>query len=148
MLSRRAALALAGAALAGCSALVGCSAPAPASQPAAPPQGAASGFGRTLDAPAFAELVATPGVVVLDVRTPAEFAAGHLRDAVNVDIEGADFAARLAGLDKQVTYAVYCRSGNRSQVALDAMAQAGFADAHHLGGGIGAWQANGGEVVT
>ncbi|HHU40212.1 MAG TPA: rhodanese-like domain-containing protein [Propionibacterium sp.] len=135
MFSRRAALALLGLGLVGCAA------------PAQPASGAAGGYGQTLDAAGFAELVARPGVVVLDVRTPAEFAAGHLPDAVNIDVQAADFAERIGTLDPQATHAVYCRSGNRSQVALDTLRQAGFVDAHHLGGGIGAWQAAGGDVV-
>lgn len=135
MLTRRAALAVLGLALVGCT------------TPQAGPAGGRSASGQTLDAAGFTELVATPGVVVLDVRTPEEFASGHLPGAVNLDIQAPGFTQGLEGLDKAATYAVYCRSGNRSQAALDAMAQAGFADAHHLGGGIGAWQAAGGEVV-
>lgn len=104
--------------------------------------------GAELDAAQFAAALTAPNTVVLDVRTPAEFASGHLPDAVNIDVQSADFAAQLAGLDKNVPYAVYCRSGNRSQVALDVMEGAGFTHAYHLGGGIGAWQQAGGQIVT
>lgn len=100
-----------------------------------------------LDAAAFAERVAADGVVVLDVRTPEEFAAGHLPGALNIDVEGGDFADRVAELDPAAPYALYCRSGNRSGVAMAAMADAGFADLAHLGGDIAAWEAAGGQVV-
>lgn len=102
---------------------------------------------ETLDTAQFAELVATDGVVVLDVRTPAEFASGHLTDAININVEAADFDDQIAELDQQASYAVYCRSGNRSQTALNIMRDAGFAQLHHLGGGIGAWQRAGYPVV-
>ncbi len=107
------------------------------SQRGAPTQGA------TLDAAAFAAALATPGTVVLDVRTPAEYASGHLPGALNIDIEAPDFDAKIATLAKAVPYAVYCRSGNRSGVALARMSGLGFSHAYHLGGGIGAWQSAG-----
>lgn len=104
--------------------------------------------GSAVGVEAFQERVERDDVVVLDVRTPAEFAAGHLPDAININVESSDFAARVAELDEDATYAVYCQSGNRSGVAADQMVEAGFTDVVHLGGGIGAWQDAGGEVVT
>ena len=103
---------------------------------------------ETLDAKAFATAVASPGVTVVDVRTPEEFAAGHLRGAVNIDVNGPDFKAAVGELSKDGEYALYCRSGNRSATALATMKDLGFTHAYHLGGGIGAWTAAGGEVVT
>lgn len=139
---------LAAAAVAATLTLTGCSTPASQSTtPAASGQQATASY-RTLDATAFAALVQQPGTVVLDVRTPAEYAAGHLAEAVNIDVNAADFPTRIAGLDKAVTYAVYCRSGNRSAAALEAMKAAGFTRADHLGGGIGAWQSAGLPVVS
>lgn len=102
----------------------------------------------TLPPADFAELAAADGVVLLDVRTPQEFAEGHLEGAVNLDVSGPDFASGLADLDPEATYAVYCRSGNRSQTALDLMAQAGITAAADLAGGIGAWADAGLPVVT
>jgi len=130
-------------------ALTGCTATAGA--PGTTAAGAASSSGalaETLDADAFAALVATPGVVVLDVRTPEEFAQGHLEGALNIDVSAPDFADRVGELDRAATYAVYCRSGNRSATALAEMAALGFTDAHHLAGGIGAWQRAGHPVVS
>ncbi len=101
--------------------------------------------GSHVPADAFAGAAASEGVTVIDVRTPEEFAAGHLPGAVNIDVSAATFPAEVATLDPQADYAVYCQSGNRSRVALEAMAAAGVEHTVGLEGGIGAW---GGEVVT
>jgi phage shock protein E len=66
--------------------------------------------------------------VVIDVRTPSEYAAGHVAGARNIDVEAADFATNIASLDKKATYLVYCHSGRRSALAADQMAAAGFKD--------------------
>ena len=95
-----------------------------------------------------ADVLGQPGVTVLDVRTPAEYAAGHLPGAINVDIEGGAFEQQVEQLPKDATYFVYCRSGNRSGVATDQMAELGFTDIYDLQGGIVDWQAAGGQVVT
>jgi rhodanese-related sulfurtransferase len=89
----------------------------------------------------------TPGTIVLDVRTPAEFATGHLPGAQNIDIEGPDFASGIAALDKTATYAVYCHSGNRSATAMQQMTAASFTHVYDLAGGIGAWQTMGGPMT-
>jgi phage shock protein E len=104
--------------------------------------------GAELDAAAFAAALKLPGTTVIDVRTAAEWAEGHLPGAVNIDIASPDFNAQVAALDPSAPYAVYCRSGNRSARALAEMAAVGLSGAYHLGGGIGAWQNAGGEVVT
>ena len=63
-------------------------------------------------------------------------------------MEGADFAKSIATLDRTKAYAVYCRSANRSKVAMNQMKQAGFTQMYDLAGGITAWKSAGGEVVT
>ncbi len=103
---------------------------------------------QNLDPQAFAARASTPGVVILDVRTPEEFATGHLPGAINIDVEAADFTNQIAALDKTATYAVYCRSGNRSAVAMNEMAGEGFTDLADLAGGITAWAQAGGTIVT
>lgn len=103
---------------------------------------------QRVDVAGFADVVARPGVTVVDVRTPAEFASGHLEGALNYDVEGADFAEQIKGLDPAGTYAVYCRSGNRSQVATQMMAQAGLVTLYDLDGGINDWIAAGQPVVS
>ena len=114
-------------------ALAACS--SASAEPDAPP----AFDGAHVSASAFALAVEQPGVTVLDVRTPAEFAEGHLPGAVNVNVEGPTFAAEVAALDPDADYAVYCRSGNRSRVAIDYMAETGITRTLGLEGGVGAW---------
>ena len=104
--------------------------------------------GSQLPLAEFAAALKRPGTTLLDVRTPAEFAEGHLPGAVNIDVQSPDFDARLAALPADATYAVYCRSGNRSAAAVERMTAAGFTRAYDLAGGIVDWQDAGGEVVT
>lgn len=132
--------------LTGCSTVT--SAPPAAPAASAPASAEATALGEDLGVADFASLVEQPGVVVLDVRTADEFASGHLPDAINIDINDAGFTDQIASLDADATYAIYCRSGNRSRAALQEMQAAGFANLHHLSGGIGAWQSGGHPVVT
>jgi rhodanese-related sulfurtransferase len=98
--------------------------------------GSSSGGGTTVDAATWITEASQPGVTVIDVRTPAEFAAGHVEGAVNIDVESPAFAAEIAKLDKSQPYSLYCRSGNRSAVAMDQMTEAGFTDITNLDGGL------------
>ena len=83
------------------------------------------------------------GVVTLDVRTPGEFFAGHLENAINIDVEGMGFAEAVAELDKSKTYAVYCQSGRRSAIALKILKDAGIASTFNLKNGILDWNSKG-----
>lgn len=74
------------------------------------------------------------GTVVLDVRTPAEFADGHLEGARNIDVGSANFAEQIAVLDPDAEYVVYCRSGSRSAAAVAGMAAGGFDHLTDAGG--------------
>ncbi len=78
-------------------------------------------------------------LVVLDVRTPEEFAAGHVPGAVNVPYDQVE--ARLAELSgaKNQDVVLYCRSGRRAQVAAGVLAQAGFTRLSHLEGDFPGW---------
>lgn len=104
--------------------------------------------GARLDVPAFREAVGRPGTVVLDVRTPQEFAVGHLPGAILADVSSPEFATKVDELDRSRRYAVYCRSGNRSQIALDALRRSGFSQVVELAGGIVAWTAAGGRTTS
>jgi rhodanese-related sulfurtransferase len=90
----------------------------------------------------------TPAPVVIDVRTDAEFAEGHVQGAINLDIENGAFQAKLSSLDKSVGYALYCRSGRRSAIAAELMATAGFTEVHNLGALESAAQTLGLPIVT
>ena len=102
---------------------------------------------KKVDPVKFSEVVSQPGVIILDVRTPEEFDAGHITNAININLEGSDFSSEVSKLDKNATVAVYCRSGNRSGVATDQMAEIGFTDMYDMQGGIVDWEAAGGPVV-
>ena len=87
----------------------------------------------------FAQKIADPAVVILDVRTPAEFASGHIAGAVNVDFESGSFDRDIQKLENFKTYAVYCRSGNRSGQAVKVMQDAGFTNVFNMNGGVIDW---------
>lgn len=84
---------------------------------------------------------------VLDVRTPEEFAEGHVKDALNIDFKKSDFADNLAKLDKDQAYLVHCRSGGRSGQSLAVFKKLGFKNIIHLDGGMIAWEEAGGKTV-
>lgn len=86
-----------------------------------------------------AGLDATENALLLDVRTDAEFASGHLNGAKQIDFYRADFEQELSKLDKDQPVYVYCRSGNRSGKAAKQMKAMGFKEVYNLEGGIGAW---------
>jgi phage shock protein E len=88
----------------------------------------------TLTPPQAQQQLAQPGTVLLDVRTPAEFAAGHLRGARNVNFLSTDFADQVAKLDPNATYVLYCKSGNRATQAGTLMLQKGFKNVVNAGG--------------
>ena len=102
---------------------------------------------NNLNADGFASDIKNPGVVVLDVRSAAEYASGHIEGAINIDVEAANFDTKIAKLDKTVEYAVYCHSGRRSAIAADKMTGANFEKITNLEGGIQAWQAAGFPLV-
>jgi len=110
--------------------------------------GGSSANVTNLDVDGFASNIKNPGVVVLDVRTPGEFATGHIENAINIDVEGMTFDSEIAKLDKNVEYAVYCRSGRRSVVATEKMAEAGFTKLTNLKDGVISWQGAGYPLVN
>ncbi len=92
------------------------------------------------DVQEFAELIADSNVVVLDVRTAAEFAEGHIQGAILMDQGQSDFVEKAkATLPTDKTIAVYCRSGRRSANAAGRLADVGY-KCVNLKGGIIAWQ--------
>ena len=81
---------------------------------------------------------------VLDVRTPEEFAAGHIPGAVNIPHD--QVAARLMDVPKDKDVVIYCRSGRRSAIAAEALAANGYTRLGHLEGDMQAWEAKGRPV--
>ena len=88
----------------------------------------------------FAELIAYPSVVILDVRKADEFAEGHIKGAILIDQFQSDFVEQAqAKLPKEKTIAIYCRSGRRSVNAAGKLADVGY-KCVNLKGGILAWK--------
>jgi phage shock protein E len=85
--------------------------------------------------------------ILIDVRTPGEYTAGHLDGANLLDLTGGQFAEVLPTLDPEAEYAVYCKSGNRSGQAVAMMESAGFENVTDLGSMDNAAQVTQIEVV-
>lgn len=88
---------------------------------------------RVVD-PGEAGALIEEGATVIDVRTPEEFATGHVAGALNIDVQAADFHQRVGELERHKSYVVYCRSGSRAGAAADVMLQMGFTDVANGGG--------------
>lgn len=95
---------------------------------------------ETLGVEAFASRMVSKDVALVDVRSPKEFAEGHLKGAVNV-AWGNDFETlwKAAGIEKRHVVAVYCRGGRRSRAAAAALAKQGYRVVE-LEGGVMAWK--------
>ncbi len=100
-----------------------------------------------LDAAGAAELLAERSdVTILDVRTPKEYSAGHIKGALNIDIFEDNFKEELGKLKKGKAYLVHCASGRRSQRSVAMMEELGFEKIYHLDGGFIAWKEAGNPV--
>lgn len=85
--------------------------------------------------------------VILDVRTPEEYDGGHIRNAININLNSPDFNDEINKLDKNKTYIVYCRSGSRSNAARNIMEDSGFRHILNMTGGINDWISEGFPVT-
>jgi rhodanese-related sulfurtransferase len=101
-----------------------------------------------VDVERAAELITGGDVVVLDIRTPREFRAGHMPGATNVDYRARDFEERLAGLDRDGAYLMHCASGVRSGRALELFRELGFRHVYHLDSGFEGWRKSGLKVTV
>jgi rhodanese-related sulfurtransferase len=78
--------------------------------------------------------------VVVDVRTPEEFAAGHIPGAINIPVQRSDFDQKVSALDKSKEYLVHCARGGRSATAASKMDKMGFKNLADFTGGMEAWK--------
>lgn len=109
----------------------------------------AAGCSTTASAESSAPTVSVQeGTIVIDVRTPEEYAAGHLVGAILLDLNSGEFAEMLPSLDPNAEYLVYCRSGNRSGQAVAMMVHEGFVSVTNLGSVEAASIATGLPIVT
>ena len=104
---------------------------------------------KTVDVAEFAKAVADTSYIVLDVRTPAEYAEGHIPGThFNIDVlEDSYTEIALNMLPKEKPVALYCRSGNRSKNAARILAENGY-QVLELGTGFRGWAAAGKAVET
>ncbi|KXX72323.1 rhodanese-like domain-containing protein [Flammeovirga sp. SJP92] len=89
-----------------------------------------------------------PSSVLLDVRTPDEFNAGTMEDAININVMGDSFLEEVKNLDKETTVMVFCKSGGRSARAKQKLLDLGFTKVVDLEGGITDWKKAGGKVIV
>ena len=95
---------------------------------------------ENLDAETFREKIETTNdALVIDVRSEAELSEGSIPGYTMINMFSPDFALKIEKLDKNKSYFVYCRSGNRSSSACNFMTSKGFEKVYNLSGGIGAW---------
>lgn len=92
-------------------------------------------------------LTKTPNAQLIDVRTTEEFLSGHLKNAVNIDINSQDFEQKVNALDKSIPTFVYCLSGGRSSAAASMMRKGGFKIVYEMPG-VMAWRNAGKELTT
>ena len=83
----------------------------------------------------------TPDAMIIDVRSPDEFSAGHLVNARNIDWNGNSFEAQIKTIDKSTPVFLYCQAGGRSSSAAKKMRSSGFTKVYELDGGFGDWKA-------
>ena len=101
----------------------------------APPASSESAAASSAPVPAGEALdLIAGGASSIDVRTPAEFDAGHLDGAINIDVQEADFEERVSELPREASYVVYCASGRRATGAVERMVELGFTDVVNGGG--------------
>ena len=80
-----------------------------------------------------------PNFLIIDVRTPDEYASGYIENSILIDVNGDDFEAKIGELDKDSKYLVYCKSGGRSRSAVKYMQEQGFKEVYNMLGGIVGW---------
>jgi rhodanese-related sulfurtransferase len=80
--------------------------------------------------------------IILDVRTPGEFQQGHLKGAINLDINSHETKPAIEKMDRDAKYLVYCRTKNRSGVITNFMTESGFKNVWQMSDGIVGWYMN------
>lgn len=83
---------------------------------------------------------ANDNILLIDVRTPNEYASGHIQNSVNIDYRAGNFKELIQELDKNQDVYVYCKVGGRSGSAAKMMEKMGFKKVYDLDGGISNWE--------
>ena len=87
------------------------------------------------------------GQIIVDVRTPQEFAEGHIEGAVNINFFDKTFLEQISKFDKNEPIFLYCKSGGRSNSASKKVADKGFVEVYDLQGGVVNWVKNNQEII-
>ena len=114
--------------------------------PVAPAKSAPENKTRQVSVEEFTKLRADTNHLVLDVRTEQEFQAGHIPGAMNLDVNGTNFTAQAARLDRSKTYLVHCVVGHRSEPACGRLAALGVTNILDFHTGLKAWKEAGQPV--
>jgi len=97
-----------------------------------------------IDTKTFSEkITAAPNAQIIDVRTPQEFASGHIDNAVNIDWLSDNFVVNTQKLDKTKPVFLYCKTSNRSTQAAKKLEELGFTTIYNMKGGLLQWDAEG-----
>jgi len=102
----------------------------------------------SVDAAKFQARMKEPSAQLVDVRTPEEFAKGHIAGAVNIDWLEEGFLDRANAIDKKRPVLLYCAAGGRSEEAVSAMIAAGYIDVVDLANGFNGWKRSNLPVAT
>ena len=94
----------------------------------------------------YTENIEKPDYDIIDIRTPMEYQMGHIPKSKNIDLYNPNFKEELNKLDKNKTYLIYCRSGNRTSYVLNLMYELGFNNIIELAEGLISWVPKGYEI--
>ena len=94
---------------------------------------------KDVDVKAAKAMIDKGGVTILDVRTPAEYQAGHIAESVLANYNDPAFESMIAKIDKNKPVLVYCAAGGRSSRAAKLMSEKGWKNVSNMLGGMGAW---------
>lgn len=96
----------------------------------------------------FEQSISKGNVQLVDIRTPEEYYAGKIENAINIDYSNKFFLEYFASMNPEKPVYIYCRSGVRTAEAAPMLEDAGFKEVFYLKGGITAWKEAGLKVVT
>jgi rhodanese-related sulfurtransferase len=86
------------------------------------------------------DIIKNTEVILLDIRTPEEYRAGHIQGAINIDYYSPVFYKQISELDPEKKYVIYCRTGSRTGAAISIFNNLGFNSVQDIAGGITAWR--------
>ena len=95
---------------------------------------------QVLDVAKYEKKITERNIQLIDVRTPEEFAAGHVPGAVNIDVKNPNFEEEIQKLDTKKNYFIYCKSGVRAKLATEKMQEKGLKNAKNFKDGMSTYK--------